>query len=155
MPLSSQEIHFVFNRLYFTEMTFRIAFHENDVQIWFMEGNWNSWIFQFIYQSYIIKLNEKRYWMSFPWNTILNVISFKYNYEYHFREIQSVKYNTECHFREIEFWMSFLLNTILNVITVIYNPEMTFRIVCKRNDIQKCISRKWHSVLYLTDCISR
>jgi hypothetical protein len=40
-------------------MTFRIAFHENDVQIWFMEGNWNSWIFQFIYQSYIIKLNEK------------------------------------------------------------------------------------------------
>jgi hypothetical protein len=49
----------VFNRLYFTEMTFRIAFHENDVQIWFVEGNWNSWIFQFIYQSYIIKLNEK------------------------------------------------------------------------------------------------
>ena len=61
--------------------------------------------------------------MSFPWNTFPNVISFTYNSECHFREIQSVKYNTECHFREIEFWMSFLLNTILNVISVEYNSD--------------------------------
>ena len=49
----------VFNRWYFMEMTFRIVFKRNDIQIWFVEGNWNSWIFQFICQSYIIKLNEK------------------------------------------------------------------------------------------------
>jgi hypothetical protein len=127
MPLSSQEIHFRINLMSF-------------IQIWFVEWNWNSWIFQFICQSYIIKLNEKsqtrifklecevitqcsdtkrvghfgeiQFWMSFLLNTILNVISMKYHL------LNTI---TECHFREIHFWMSFLLHTILNVISVKYN----------------------------------
>jgi hypothetical protein len=81
--------------------------------------------------------------MSFPWNTILNVISFKYNYEYHFRETPPVKYN---------YRMSFPWNTFLNVISFTYNSECHFREIQSVKNNTECHFREIQSVKYNTEC---
>ena len=55
-------------------------------------------------------------------------------------QLSNWKFNEQSELYSTEMTFSIVFNRL-------YFTEMTFRIVCKRNDIQKCISRKWHSVI--------